>query len=94
MFYKLCAEKTFEDINFLELYNKYIYYSEEEDKAKVAKWTKHRFLYSLQKGNDLGERMYNAFEAVLNYNNQKALIIGIITLVCWVSRDLMETNFH
>jgi len=74
--YKLCAEKIFGEISFLKNFNKYIFYSEAKDKEKIIQWTNNKFLYSLQKGGDLGERMFNAFEFVFNQQNQKAIIIG------------------
>ena len=74
--YKLCAEKIFREMNSLKKFNKYVFYSEEKDIDRIIKWTKKKFLYFPQQGNDLGERMNNAFEIVLSQHNQKAIIIG------------------
>lgn len=39
-------------------------------------WSKDTFIKHLQKGNDLGERMCNAFEYIFLNKYQKAIIIG------------------
>jgi len=74
--YKLCAERIFSEISSLENFAKYIFYSEHKDKEKIIEWTNNKFLYALQQGNDLGERMFNAFDFVMSQNNPKAIIIG------------------
>ena len=74
--YKLCAEKIFRELNSLKKFNKYVFYSEEKDRDRIIKWTKKKFLYFAQQGDNLGEKMNNAFEFVLSQYNQKAIIVG------------------
>jgi rSAM/selenodomain-associated transferase 1 len=74
--YKLCAERIFSEISFLKNFNKYIFYSEEKDKEKIIEWTNNNFFYYHQVGDDLGERMFNAFEFVFNQQNRQAIIVG------------------
>lgn len=74
--YKICTEKIFNEISALKYFNRYMFYSAEEDKDKIIKWTNSEFVYYHQQGNDLGERMLNAFRTIFNQQNQKAIIIG------------------
>ena len=74
--YKIWAENIFREVKPLKYFNNYVFYSEEKDEAKIIKWTNNEFVYFPQQGNDLGERMLNAFRIVLNQQNQKAIIIG------------------
>ena len=87
-FYKLCAENTFSEISLLANSHKYIFYTDEKDKAKIAEWTKNKFFYVLQEGNDLGERMYNAFEYVLKHYD-KAIIVG--TDIPDLSKEIIDS---
>ena len=59
----------------------YVFYSENINSDDL--WDNNFFIKKLQSGNDLGERMQNAFEEVFNYNHEKAIIIG---------SDLLDLN--
>lgn len=54
--------------------DKYLYYSNKID--STDEWSPEVYTKCLQDGNDLGQRMLNAFEYVFNKGHQKALIIG------------------
>lgn len=82
--------KTIGDENALEVYkflinhtisiteelqvDKYVYYS--ENILKNDNWKSDKFRKKLQKGNDLGERMNNAFSEVFKMGYETAIIIG------------------
>jgi len=63
------AEIT-KDLNCL----KEVYYSEEIPENDL--WDKDIYAKQLQEGNDLGERMYNAFKSGFQKGYQKIIIIG------------------
>lgn len=54
--------------------DRYVFYSEHIKRDDL--WDTRIFRKKLQQGNDLGERMYNAFTEVLGMGYQKAIIIG------------------
>ncbi|MEO6404726.1 MAG: TIGR04282 family arsenosugar biosynthesis glycosyltransferase [Ferruginibacter sp.] len=54
--------------------DKFLFYS--EFLQREDEWPNDRFIKHLQKGNDLGERMCNAFEFVFLNKHQKVIIIG------------------
>ena len=74
--YKIFTQNIFGEISSLKYFNNYVFYTEEKDKDKIIKWTNNEFVCFPQQGNDLGERMLNAFRIVFNQQNQKAIIIG------------------
>lgn len=53
---------------------KYVYYA--EDVMPVDLWDKGNFKKAVQSGNDLGERMFNAFQSAFDDGYQKVVIIG------------------
>lgn len=54
--------------------DKFVFYSEEITENDI--WTKDNFNKKLQNGNDLGERMQNAFSELLNLGYKNVIIIG------------------
>lgn len=74
--YKLFAERTFEGLLKTDEVTSYIFYSEKEDREKIKKWAGPEFLLEIQEGNDLGEKMYNAFKKVIDRGSSKTIIIG------------------
>ena len=54
--------------------SKEVYYSEEIPENDL--WDKGNYAKQLQEGNDLGERMYNAFKSGFERGYQKIIIIG------------------
>jgi rSAM/selenodomain-associated transferase 1 len=75
-FYQLCAESIFSEITLLSNSDKYIFYSEEKMKNRVIEWTNNEFLYALQVGSNLGEKMYNAFKLAFSYAYQSVILVG------------------
>jgi rSAM/selenodomain-associated transferase 1 len=59
--------------------DKCVYYSDVVEQDDL--WENHIFQKKLQKGNDLGERMYNAFKEASNDSYHK---------ICLIGSDLME----
>jgi len=74
--YKTVAENIINEIKKIPNCNKYIFYSVEEEKLLVKKWLGKGFYYAHQEGNDLGERMKNAFRMVFGHGAEKAIIVG------------------
>ena len=61
--------------------SRFVFYSETIQTNDI--WDKNHFTKKLQTGNDLGERMLNAFQDVFNLNFSKVVIIG---------SDLLDLN--
>ena len=77
-FYKVCVEHTF---NVLSEFNTssvqiFLFYPEGSETKKIKKWAGNKFSYFKQKGDDLGEKMYNAFKLIFQKNCKKVIIIG------------------
>src|SRR5258707_12149924 len=70
--YKHLIEHTFSATCLLKM-NKYVWYSDYAEAGDV--WTED-YLKVVQKGNDLGERMSNAFEDTFRQGQKKVVIIG------------------
>jgi len=77
--YKKIAETVINKIKSVRNSNKYIFYSEEKEKDLIKKWLGRRFYYANQNGDDLGERMLNAFRIVFGHGANKTIIIGTDT---------------
>jgi rSAM/selenodomain-associated transferase 1 len=75
-FYTLCAEEIFRQTKRLKSFSKYLFYTEAEEKEKVMRWAGAKYLYALQAGKDLGERMLNAFELAFSHNAEKVIVVG------------------
>ncbi|TXE19313.1 glycosyltransferase [Psychroserpens burtonensis] len=54
--------------------DRYVFYSENINNDDI--WSGAHFSKKLQKGNDLGERMHNAFDELLNLDYKKVIIVG------------------
>lgn len=54
--------------------NRYLFY--DQDINLADKWPNENFKKHLQKGEDLGQRMQNAFKTVFDQGHQQVLIIG------------------
>ncbi len=70
--YKLLLQHTFEATQNIN-YDKIVYYSEAIEKNDI--WDAS-YQKKIQQGNDLGQRMYHAFETVFKAGYKKAVIIG------------------
>lgn len=64
-------------------FDKAIFYSDYIDETDM--WRKEKFSQLVQEGNDLGERMYNAFEYAFSKKYKNVVIIG---------SDCLELNEH
>lgn len=71
--YKFLLQHTVEITKDLHV-DKYVFYSEEIHKNDA--WDSDVFRKRLQSGNDLGERMHNAFIEVFNMGYEMAIVIG------------------
>lgn len=92
-FYKTCAEHTFSelDISNEHKFDIYIFVSEGNELDQIKYWTENKFSYCTQEGNNLGERMLNAFKKIYSMNYEKVIIIG--TDAPDISGDLMLRAF-
>ncbi len=77
-FYRVCAEHTFKElIKVKETGSElFLFYSEENEIEQVMNWAGNNFNYYSQQGNDLGLKMYNAFETVFKKGYKKVIIVG------------------
>jgi rSAM/selenodomain-associated transferase 1 len=89
-FYKVCADHTFNEI--LKLKEKgivpFLFCSDENEIDGVKNWSNNKFKYYSQQGNDLGERMLNAFNMVFDAGYRKIILVG--TDVPGITADLMN----
>jgi uncharacterized protein len=70
--YNILLTKTHE-VASKAVCEKYLFYSDQIDKKDS--WGNDQFIKRLQKGNDLGERMYNAFADVFDNEHIKNVVI-------------------
>ncbi len=92
-FYTLCAKHVFDECRKLSSYNTRLYIFFAGDNAGgIKKLTGNSFSYFLQSGNDLGQRMENAFNLVFKTGAKKVLIIG--TDVPDIDSSLIENSFE
>ncbi len=90
--YKLFAEKLIKLIRHMPDMRKYIFHPDEEDGKLMRRWGGIRFFYGLQKGDDLGIRMKNAFKMVFSHGAKKAVIVG--TDVPDITRGIIREAFQ
>ncbi|MBI3124021.1 MAG: TIGR04282 family arsenosugar biosynthesis glycosyltransferase [Ignavibacteriales bacterium] len=88
-FYKECANKIIREIKKVSHVNKYVFYSDKEEKENVKNWLGKNFYYSFQDGNDLGQRMKNAFQKVFSHGAEKVIIMG--TDIPDLSQEIIES---
>ena len=69
---------------------RFVFYSENIQKDDI--WDESYFQKELQNGNDLGERMQNAFEFLFSQNYKKVLIIGSDLLD--LTTEIIENAFN
>ncbi len=77
-FYKVCAEHTFKELGKLKETGPelFLFCPEENEIEQVMQWAGNNFNYNFQQGNDLGLKMYNAFNTVFKRGYKKVIIIG------------------
>ncbi len=75
--YELLAGNTFRIVNKLKTnFDIYLYYSNAENVEKVKNWVGFDFNFRAQMGNDLGQKMSNAFNDLFDLGYSNVLIIG------------------
>jgi rSAM/selenodomain-associated transferase 1 len=75
-FYKIISEQIINGTKLIRDSYKYVFYSDKNEKDLIKKWLGKSFIYSHQEGNDLGEKMTNAFHKVFSQGARKSIIIG------------------
>ena len=71
--YKQLLMHTVSETNFMSA-DKYVFYADYLDPDDI--WNDKRYYKELQHGNDLGERMMNAFASTFRKGYDKIIIIG------------------
>jgi rSAM/selenodomain-associated transferase 1 len=87
--YKQLITHTHSITNSLDL-DRYIFYADYVNENDV--WENSIYQKELQSGNDLGERMYNAFELLFSKGYKKVCIIGSDCFE--LSKDIIEEGFN
>jgi len=92
-FYKECSNHLFAEIkrNQNDFFTPFLFCSEKDELNKMIDWAGSGFEYCYQEGNDLGERMSNAFNKVFTLGAKKTVIIG--TDVPDISNNLITSSF-
>ncbi len=92
-FYKECSRYLFTIVvrNQNDFFTPFLFCSEKDELNKMINWAGSGFEYYYQEGNDLGERMSNAFNKVFTVGAKKAVIVG--TDVPDVSKNLIASTF-
>jgi len=75
-FYKSCSENLVKNVKRIPRINRFVFYSNKNEKENVNKWLGNKLFFAPQEGDDLGIRMKNAFEKVFSTGTQKAIIVG------------------
>ncbi len=77
-FYRKCAGRIFSEASKLQEngVDVYIFYDTGDNPALVKEWVDKDFIFYRQRGNTLGEKMYNAFKKVFETGKKQAIIIG------------------
>lgn len=75
--YRLCAERLFREARGLpEDVQRYLFFAGEEAKDTIRTWIGEDFHLERQRGEDLGERIRNAFSCVFARGADQAVIVG------------------
>lgn len=74
--YKIFAEHTFKEILKADSALPYLFFTDKDDRGRIKDWAGAGFFLELQEGDDLGEKMYNAFKKVIDRNSVKTIILG------------------
>jgi rSAM/selenodomain-associated transferase 1/rSAM/selenodomain-associated transferase 2 len=76
-FYISCASHVFEEsLKLKKTIVPFLFYPDQEQSDELKNWAGGKFIYKIQNGVDLGQRMSNAFAEVFKNNFEKVLIIG------------------
>ncbi len=88
--YRLFAESIFSFTSDINTSYKYIFFSEKNEESLIRKWIGKKYFYVSQDGDDLGERMKNAFRLVFSHGAKKTIIIG--TDIPDLSKEIIEES--
>lgn len=77
-FYKLTTESLFSELEILnkEKIDIHVFHAPEDNPGKVQNWIHRNFNYESQVGDDLGQRMEEAFRKLFDKSYKKIIIIG------------------
>ncbi len=75
-FYKSCAENLVNITKRISSINRFVFFSNENEREEIKSWLGNKLFYAHQEGDDLGIRMKNAFEKVFSTGAEKVIIIG------------------
>lgn len=75
-FYKSCAEILVKNIKKIRSINRFVFYSNKDDKTQTINWLGNKLFFAPQEGDDLGTKMKNAFNKVFSTGSQKVIIVG------------------
>jgi rSAM/selenodomain-associated transferase 1/rSAM/selenodomain-associated transferase 2 len=75
-FYKVCAGSILREISKARSFNKYLFYTEADEREKIMKWAGANYFYALQNGSGLGDKMLNAFNLAFSHYAEKVIIVG------------------
>lgn len=92
VFYRKIAENLFHHVRNVSKTNKYLFYSELNEKDKIIKWVGRKFLFAHQDGESLGERMTNAFKKVFSHGNKRVVIVG--SDIPDLSKEILQDAFN
>ena len=86
--YRIFAEHTFQELLKADPVFSYLFFPYNDNQEKIRKWAGTEFFFELQEGNDLGEKMYNAFKKIIDRGSAKTIIIG--TDIPDISSDIIR----
>jgi len=73
-------------------YQRFLFYTPQEKRSEISKWLVEDSNLFSQDGDELGERMANAFESIFSRGMNKAVVIG--TDSPFIDRDLIQEAFR
>ncbi len=91
-FYKLCAENLIRNIKKIPSLNRFVFYSNKNEKTEIINWLGSKLFFAPQEGDDLGSRMKNAFEKVFSAGSLKVIIVG--TDIPDLSKEVIKNAFE
>ena len=59
-----------------KFYSRSVFYTPENKREQITEWLGEGLCYYLQEGNDLGCRLYNAFDKILRLGSKRVVVIG------------------
>ncbi|MGA8262806.1 MAG: TIGR04282 family arsenosugar biosynthesis glycosyltransferase [Ignavibacteriaceae bacterium] len=74
--YTMFAEHTFRELLKTDSVFPYLFFYGDDERKKIKEWAGSEFLFEPQEGNELGDKMYNAFKKVIDRGSTKTIIIG------------------